>query len=63
LQIDINLTAIIVAIGSFLVSVVSLLVAKLSKSNERKFDELFDRTKDLPAIRNDIDWLKRENKK
>lgn len=63
MQIDINLTAIIVAIGSFLVSVISLLVAKLSKSNERKFDELFDRTKDLPAIRNDIDWLKRENKK
>lgn len=33
-------------------------VVRYITGNDKKFDELFKRTEDLPAIRNNIEWLK-----
>lgn len=69
-QIDINLTAIIVSIGGFLVSVICWLVANSSTVKDKRYDQLCKKIddiaaeiKDLPAIREAIDWFKRKNKK
>lgn len=50
-----------VLVGSWILF--GYLVARFVNGIDKKFDELFERTKDLPAIRNDIDWIKDIRKK
>jgi hypothetical protein len=59
-KIIINITAIIFSAFSILVCIIGYFIVRLVKSYDDKIRELFDRTEDLPAIRESIAWIKED---
>lgn len=65
-QITIDLSIVIISlvsfIGSILIAVFSFLSHRLVKGYDGQIKELFERTKDLPAIRECNRWVEKELK-
>lgn len=59
-QITINLTTIFFAIFSIFVSIFGFFIVRMVKGYDGQIKEIFERTKDLPAIRESIEWIKDE---
>ncbi|MFX1587735.1 MAG: hypothetical protein ACFFC1_06250 [Promethearchaeota archaeon] len=59
-QITINWTSIIFGVFSVIISVLGFLLLRIIKGYDSQIKELFERTKDLAAIKEAIDWIKKE---
>lgn len=59
-KIIINYSTIIFTAFSIIVSVFGFFIIRMVKGYDKQISELFDRTKDLPGIREAIDWIKCE---
>lgn len=61
-QITVSIATVISFVVSIVIGVFGFFVVRMVKGYDGQIKELFDRTKDLPGIRTDIDWLKEELK-
>lgn len=62
-QIVVNWTSIIFGIFSVVLSILGFFLLRIIKGYDSQIKELFERTKDIPAIKTDIDWIKDEVRK
>lgn len=62
-EITINWTSIIFGIFSIILSLFGFIVFRIIKGYDGQIRELFERTKDIPAIKEAIDWIKEELRK
>lgn len=62
-KIVINVTTILFTVFSIFMSVLGYFIVRTVKGYDKQIQELFERTKDIPAIREAIEWIKTELKK
>ena len=62
-QVTINLTSVIFGVFTIIVSIFGYFIVRMVKGYDSQIKELFERTRSLPGIETDIEWLKEECKK
>ena len=59
-QIAVNYSTIVFTAFGLVISVFGFFIVRMVKKYDDQISELFDRTRDMPAIKTEIDWLKCE---
>ena len=59
-QIVVNWTSVIFGVFSVVISILGFFILRVIRGYDSQIKDLFERTKDLPAIKEAIEWIKEE---